>query len=42
VEGIKVAFLNQTKIIWFQLSHAENAIAAFIRLNAGKISLTNG
>jgi hypothetical protein len=42
VEAIKDAFLNKTKIIWFQLSPTENAIAAFTRLNVGKIPLTNG
>ena len=42
VEAIKDAFLNKTKIIWFQLSAAENAVAAFTRLNVGKIPLTNG
>jgi hypothetical protein len=42
VEAIKDAFLNRAKIIWFQLSPEENAIAAFTRLNVGKIPLTNG
>jgi hypothetical protein len=42
VEAIKDGFLNKTKIIWFQLSPAENAVAAFTRLNVGKIPLTNG
>lgn len=42
VESIKDAFLNKAKIIWFQLSPGENAVAAFIRLNVGKIPLTNG
>jgi uncharacterized protein with ParB-like and HNH nuclease domain len=42
VEKIKDALLNQTKIIWFQLSPEENAVAAFTRLNVGKIPLTNG
>ena len=42
VEAIKDAFLNKTKIIWFELSPEENAVAAFTRLNVGKIPLTNG
>jgi hypothetical protein len=42
VDAIKDAFLNKTKIIWFQLSPEENAVAAFTRLNVGKIPLTNG
>ena len=42
VEVIKDAFLNRVKIIWFQLSEEDNAVAAFTRLNVGKIPLTNG
>lgn len=42
VEAIKAAFLNKTKVIWFELSSNENPIAAFTRLNVGKIPLTNG
>jgi len=42
VEAIKDSVLNKTKIIWFQLSAEENAVAAFTRLNVGKIPLTNG
>src|SRR5262249_24384413 len=42
VEGIKSALLNQAKVIWFQLSAAENPVEAFTRLNVGKIPLTNG
>jgi hypothetical protein len=42
VEAIKDGILNKTKIIWFQLSPEENAVAAFTRLNVGKIPLTNG
>lgn len=41
VEAIKDAFLNKTKVIWFQLSSAEKPVAAFTRLNVGKIPLTN-
>ena len=42
VEAIKDAFLNKAKVIWFQLASGENAVAAFTRLNVGKIPLTNG
>lgn len=42
VEKIKSAFLNDTKVIWYQLAAAENAVEAFTRLNVGKIALTNG
>lgn len=41
VEAIKDTFLNKAKVIWFQLSANENAVAAFTRLNVGKIPLTN-
>lgn len=41
VETIKAAFLNQAKLIWYELSPGENAVAAFTRLNVGKIPLTN-
>ncbi len=42
VETIKAAFLNQTKVIWFQLADSDNPVDAFTRLNVGKIPLTNG
>ena len=42
VEVIKDTFLNKAKVIWFQLAAGENAVAAFTRLNVGKIPLTNG
>jgi len=42
VEVIKDALLNRTKVIWFELSSEENAVAAFTRLNVGKIPLTDG
>ncbi len=42
VEAIKAAFLNQTKVIWFQLAESDNPVDAFTRLNVGKIPLTNG
>lgn len=41
VDAIKIAFLNQTKVIWFQLADADDPVAAFTRLNVGKIPLTN-
>lgn len=41
VEKIKIALLNDTKVIWFQLSDRDNAVDAFTRLNVGKIPLTN-
>lgn len=41
VEKIKDALLNQTKIIWFQLTDSDNPVDAFARLNVGKIPLTN-
>lgn len=42
VEVMKDALLNRAKVIWFELSPEENAVAAFTRLNVGKIPLTNG
>jgi hypothetical protein len=42
VEGIKDAFLNKAKVIWYELSPTDNAVAAFTRLNVGKIPLTSG
>ena len=41
VEAIKDTFLNKVKVIWFELSSGENPVAAFTRLNVGKIPLTN-
>lgn len=41
VESIKDAILNKVKVIWFELSQGENPVAAFTRLNVGKIPLTN-
>lgn len=41
VEVIKDTLLNRAKVIWFQLSAGENPVAAFTRLNVGKIPLTN-
>lgn len=41
VEAIKDTFLNKVKVIWFELSTGESPVAAFTRLNVGKIPLTN-
>lgn len=41
VEAIKDTFLNRVKVIWFELSPTESPVAAFTRLNVGKIPLTN-
>src|SRR5579859_4442268 len=42
VEQIKTGFLKNAKVIWFQLSSTEKPVAAFTRLNVGKIPLSNG
>lgn len=34
-------FLHNTKIIWYEVSEKEDEINAFIRINSGKIPLTN-
>jgi len=41
VEDIKSALLNKTKVIWFELEDQDDPVAAFTRLNVGKIPLTN-
>lgn len=41
VETIKAALQKQAKVIWYELDPADNAVAAFTRLNVGKIPLTN-
>lgn len=41
VETIKAAMQRQAKLIWYELDPAENAVAAFTRLNVGRIPLTN-
>ena len=41
VETIKAALLNQTKVIWFELATQDDPVAAFTRLNVGKIPLSN-
>lgn len=38
---IESALLNRTKVIWFELPESDEPVAAFTRLNAGKIPLTN-
>jgi hypothetical protein len=38
---IESALLNRTKVIWFELPDSDDPVAAFTRLNAGKIPLTN-
>lgn len=42
VDGFKDTFLNRVKVIRYKLSAHENPVAAFTRLNVGKIPLTNG
>ncbi|RYG91050.1 MAG: DUF262 domain-containing protein, partial [Alphaproteobacteria bacterium] len=42
IEQIKTGFLKNAKVIWYQLSSSEKPVAAFTRLNVGKIPLTNG
>lgn len=41
VEELKAALLNRTKVIWYELAEADNAVDAFARLNVGKIPLTS-
>lgn len=41
VEDIKSALLNKIKVIWFELEDQDDPVAAFTRLNVGKIPLTN-
>lgn len=40
-EELKATLLNKTRVIWYELGAAENAVDAFTRLNVGKIPLTN-
>lgn len=35
------AFLHQTKIIWYEIEDSDDEINSFIRINSGKIPLTN-
>ncbi|MBN2466450.1 DUF262 domain-containing protein [candidate division WOR-3 bacterium] len=41
VEKIKDALLNETEVIWYEVSETENPVDVFTRLNVGKIPLTN-
>jgi len=34
-------FLHHTKVIWYEIEDSEDEITAFIRINSGKIPLTN-
>ncbi|WP_341918330.1 DUF262 domain-containing protein [Polaromonas sp. YR568] len=38
---IEAAFLNEIKVIWYEVDHAADPIDVFTRLNVGKIALTN-
>lgn len=38
---IQGAFLNEVKVIWYEVDQAVEAIDVFTRLNVGKIALTN-
>jgi hypothetical protein len=40
-DAVKIALLNHTQVIWYELPNSENAIQAFTRLNVGKIPLTD-
>lgn len=41
INDFESALLNRTKVIWFELAQGDNPVAAFTRLNVGKIPLTN-
>lgn len=41
VDDFKSTLLNRTKVIWYELAAAENAVDVFTRLNIGKIPLTD-
>ena len=41
VGDLTSSLLKRTKVIWYLLSEQENPVAAFTRLNVGKIPLTN-
>ena len=41
INDIESAFLNNVKVIWYELQHGVDSIAVFTRLNMGKIPLTN-
>ncbi|MDP2075155.1 DUF262 domain-containing protein [Hydrogenophaga sp.] len=38
---IQGAFLNEVKVIWYEVDHSVGPIDVFTRLNVGKIALTN-
>ncbi|WP_180129368.1 DUF262 domain-containing protein [Rhodoferax sp. BLA1] len=38
---IQGAFLNEVKVIWYEVDHSVGPIEVFTRLNVGKIALTN-
>ena len=38
---IQGAFLNEVKVIWYEVDHSVEPIDVFTRLNVGKIALTN-
>ena len=38
---IEAAFLNEIKVIWYEVDHTVEPISVFTRLNVGKIPLTN-
>ncbi|RYH00439.1 MAG: DUF262 domain-containing protein [Alphaproteobacteria bacterium] len=38
---IQGAFLNEVKVIWYEVDHSVEPIEVFTRLNVGKIALTN-
>lgn len=38
---IEAAFLNEIKVIWYEVDHNVEPISVFTRLNVGKIPLTN-
>ena len=42
VDAIRLAFLNQAKVIWYELPARDKPVDAFTRLNVGKIKLTSG
>lgn len=41
VNDVESAFLNQVKVIWYEVDQADGPIDIFARLNVGKIPLTN-
>lgn len=41
INRIEDAFLNQVKVIWYEVRHDIDPVEVFTRLNIGKIALTN-